>query len=157
MVVSHDDFVITNAHQFQNHGRLNFLFKTSVRLNLLYPYGHQYPTDQNRIFYFVVVRDTLTKQKTKSTLISKRIFKILEKYMKSIVTEDMILLLTAHDAALLCGVSTRTWRLWDEMGYTPQPVHIGRSVFWKHKELNQWIDAGCPKRENWVYREKKAK
>ena len=77
--------------------------------------------------------------------------------MKSIVTEDMILLLTAHDAALLCGVSTRTWRLWDEMGYTPQPVHIGRSVFWKHKELNQWIDAGCPKRELWVYREKKAK
>ena len=71
--------------------------------------------------------------------------------MKSVVTEDMILLLNACDAARLCGISTRTWRLWDAMGYTPQPVHVGRSLFWKHKELVRWIDAGCPKRDIWHY------
>lgn len=77
--------------------------------------------------------------------------------MKSIISEDMTLLLTGRDAALICGVSTRTWRTWDLMGYTPMPVHVGKSVFWKYKELVQWIDAGCPKREDWVYREKMAK
>ena len=74
--------------------------------------------------------------------------------MKSAVTEDMVLLLTARDAALICGISTRTWRSWDLMGYTPMPVHIGKSVFWKYKELDKWIDAGCPKREVWEYSKK---
>jgi len=71
--------------------------------------------------------------------------------MKSVVTEDMILLLTARDAALICGISARTWRTWDLMGYTPRPVHVGKSVFWKYRELDKWIDAGCPKREDWEY------
>jgi len=77
--------------------------------------------------------------------------------MKSIVTDDMIILLASRDAALLCGVTSRVWRVWHKLGYTPMPVQIGKMLFWKHKELEAWIDAGCPKRKAWIYREKKAK
>ena len=71
--------------------------------------------------------------------------------MQSVVTDDMKLLLTGRDAALVCGCSVRVWRTWDLMGFTPKPIHIGKSVFWKYKELDKWIDAGCPKREDWEY------
>ncbi len=81
---------------------------------------------------------------------------ILPKPKPVVVTDDMKLLLTARDAAFVCGITQRTWRSWDAMGYTPQPVQIGRAIFWRYKELEQWIDAGCPKRELWHYlREKK--
>jgi predicted DNA-binding transcriptional regulator AlpA len=43
------------------------------------------------------------------------------------------------------------------MGYTPQPVAIGRAKYWKYREVEAWIAAGCPRREVWVYREKKPK
>ena len=77
--------------------------------------------------------------------------------MKSFVTDDMIMLLAGRDAAALCGVTSRVWRVWHKMGYTPMPVKIGKMLFWKHRELEAWIDAGCPRREKWVYREKKTK
>jgi hypothetical protein len=74
--------------------------------------------------------------------------------MKSIVTDDMKLLLRASDAAIVCGCTTRIWRQWDLLGYTPIPVKIGRSVFWRYKEIDRWIDAGCPRREEWLHHEK---
>ncbi len=74
-----------------------------------------------------------------------------------IVTDDMILLLQARDATLVCGISLHSWRTWDVLGYTPQAVHIGRAKLWRYKELKQWISAGCPRREDWHYSEKKAK
>jgi predicted DNA-binding transcriptional regulator AlpA len=73
------------------------------------------------------------------------------------ITDDMRILITGAEVSLLHGCSRRTWRLWDVMGYTPQPVTVGRSKFWKHLEVVAWIDAGCPKRDLWVYREKKSK
>jgi predicted DNA-binding transcriptional regulator AlpA len=77
--------------------------------------------------------------------------------MKSIVTDDMKILVTSRDAASICGVTSRLWRIWHRLGYTPMPVKIGKMHFWKHKELEAWIDAGCPKRTDWIYREKKTK
>jgi len=59
------------------------------------------------------------------------------------------LLLTYAEAAVLCRVSGRTWRIWDAAGHIPEPVRIGRSVFWRPKELVAWIDAGCPDRHTW--------
>jgi len=73
------------------------------------------------------------------------------------ITDEMRILITGAEAALLCGCSKRTWRLWDTMGYTPQPVAIGRAKYWKYREVEAWIAAGCPKREAWNWREKKAK
>ncbi len=82
----------------------------------------------------------------------KSITMIRKKSNPTKVTDDMKLLLPAREAALVCGISLRTWRMWDSLGYTPQPVHIGRSLFWKYQELVAWIDAGCPKRDDWAYR-----
>jgi predicted DNA-binding transcriptional regulator AlpA len=60
-----------------------------------------------------------------------------------------LLLLRAPDAAALCSTSIRTWRTWDTAGKIPQPVRIGRKVFWRPDELNAWVAAGCPDRVTW--------
>ncbi len=60
------------------------------------------------------------------------------------------LLLGARDCATLCGCTVRTWRSWNTAGLTPEPTRIGKSVFWRPKELRDWVDAGCPKREQWL-------
>ena len=74
--------------------------------------------------------------------------------MKSLVTDDMKLLLTSRDSSILCGCSRRTWNAWNLMGYTPQPVIIGKSQFWRYHELVKWVEAGCPQREEWQFYEK---
>ena len=59
------------------------------------------------------------------------------------------LLLTAREAASLCGKALRTWRTWDAAGLIPQPIRIGRSTLWRADELRAWVAAGCPKRRDW--------
>jgi len=88
---------------------------------------------------------------------NRKNIRVSEKLKSANVTDYMKLLLTARDASLVCGISQRTWRTCDSLGYTPQPVHVGRAIFWRYKELEQWIDAGCPRREIWHYREKNMK
>jgi len=61
----------------------------------------------------------------------------------------MPLLLTAHQAAAMCGKATRTFRTWDAAGLIPQPIRIGRSTLWRAEELRAWVAAGCPKRRDW--------
>jgi predicted DNA-binding transcriptional regulator AlpA len=63
------------------------------------------------------------------------------------------LLLTAKQAASICGKSLRTWRTWDAAGWIPQPVRIGRSTLWRVDELRRWVDAGCPRRTEWEQRQ----
>jgi len=63
------------------------------------------------------------------------------------------LLLTAKQAAKTCSKSLRTWRMWDSAGWIPQPIRIGRSTLWRADELRQWVDAGCPRREEWEARQ----
>ena len=48
------------------------------------------------------------------------------------------LLLTARQAAAMCGKSLRTWRSWDAGGLIPQPIRIGRSTLWRLAELREW-------------------
>ncbi len=62
------------------------------------------------------------------------------------------LLLTAKQAAAICGKSLRTWRTWDSAGRIPQPVRIGRSTLWRAGELREWVAAGCPRRAEWEAR-----
>lgn len=59
------------------------------------------------------------------------------------------LLLRAPEAAALCAVSVRAWRMWDAAGKIPQPIRIGRSTLWRAEELRRWIAAGCPRRKEW--------
>ncbi len=62
------------------------------------------------------------------------------------------LLVTAKQAAAMCGKSLRTWRTWDAAGWIPQPVRIGRSTLWRLDELREWVEADCPRREEWEAR-----
>jgi predicted DNA-binding transcriptional regulator AlpA len=65
------------------------------------------------------------------------------------VTEASAILLSAPQAAALCGKSLRTWRNWDAAGFIPRPVRIGRSTLWRPEELRAWVAAGCPRRSQW--------
>ena len=67
--------------------------------------------------------------------------------------ETSALLLSAAEAAKLCGRCERTWRTWDAAGLVPRPVRIGKAVFWRPEELSQWVQAGCPDRKTWDQRE----
>lgn len=59
------------------------------------------------------------------------------------------LLVKASEAAAMCGKSLRTWRTWDAAGKIPRAVNIGRSKLWRLSELQDWVQAGCPNRQQW--------
>ena len=60
------------------------------------------------------------------------------------------LLLDGLQAAMLIGVSRATfWKL-HSTGRVPTPVRLGgRVVRWRKDELEDWVRAGCPTREQW--------
>lgn len=60
-----------------------------------------------------------------------------------------VLLLSASQAASLCGVSVRQWWRLDSMGKVPTHIRIGNTKRWRRIELQKWINAGCPSREEW--------
>ena len=71
--------------------------------------------------------------------------------------QESSILLPTNEAAALVGANVRTWYTWDQLGFVPKPIRIGAKLFWRRAELLDWIDAGCPKREDWVYRPRKEK
>jgi predicted DNA-binding transcriptional regulator AlpA len=63
------------------------------------------------------------------------------------------LLLSADQAAALCGVSPATWYRMGSAGRCPSPVRLSRGcVRWRAEELRDWIAAGCPSRREWEAR-----
>ena len=64
------------------------------------------------------------------------------------VKEKSLLLSTTH-AAELIGCSKQALRNWHLFGRVPVPTKIGNRLYWKRAELVEWIEAGCPKREEW--------
>lgn len=58
-------------------------------------------------------------------------------------------LLTAREAASLCGLGLSTWWRYLSSGKIPAPVRIGGSVRWRRDELFCWLETGCPPRERW--------
>lgn len=59
------------------------------------------------------------------------------------------LLVSAVSLAKLLQVSTRTlWRL-RSSGRLPKPVQVGGSLRWRTREVQDWIDAGCPRLDEW--------
>lgn len=62
------------------------------------------------------------------------------------------LLVNASQAAVLCGVSMRTWWALHAAGKTPPSVRLGRRTLWRAAGpvgLEAWIAAGCPARDRW--------
>lgn len=66
-----------------------------------------------------------------------------------ITTQEMPLLLTIPEAAAMLRVKERTWRTWLASGRIPEPIRIGRKVFWRPDDLKAWVAAGCPDRAKW--------
>ncbi len=66
----------------------------------------------------------------------------------------LTMLLSAGDVAREFGVSTKTVRRLDLTGKIPRPVHIGRSVRWRWRELVAWLAAGAPPRDEWHWEPK---
>ena len=63
--------------------------------------------------------------------------------------DDMGLLIDTRQACKLLGVSPR--KLWEmyNSGQMPQPIRIGRAVRWSYEEVRAWVNAGCPKLDEW--------
>jgi len=65
------------------------------------------------------------------------------------------LLLSATEAAVLCGVSRSLWWSMHSAGKVPLPIRLGRRTLWNFEELRSWsaaIDAKTgqlPNRERW--------
>jgi excisionase family DNA binding protein len=62
-------------------------------------------------------------------------------------------LLSLQQLAQLLGVCTRTVRRMVKTNKLPRHVELGRLFKWKTDEIHQWIDAGCPNREEWELRQ----
>jgi len=54
------------------------------------------------------------------------------------------LLLTVKEVAEMLGLSERTVYRLADVGKMPRPVKIGAAVRWRKKELDTWIEEGCP-------------
>lgn len=54
------------------------------------------------------------------------------------------------EAARLCSISVRHFLKLDaEDRLGPACLRLGASVRWNVAELTDWLNAGCPDRENW--------
>ncbi|RCS41247.1 DNA-binding protein [Bremerella cremea] len=62
------------------------------------------------------------------------------------------LLLSQTELARLLELSSRTISRMNASRKIPQPVRVGRSVRWRRDEVEQWIAAGCPERNEWEAR-----
>jgi len=72
--------------------------------------------------------------------------------MEAVTLSAPPLLLSASDAARLLGIGERHFHALNSTGRVPLPVELGRRRLWRRRELENWVDAGCPAREEWVNR-----
>jgi predicted DNA-binding transcriptional regulator AlpA len=62
---------------------------------------------------------------------------------------DQRLVLGAAKLAVVLDVSVRTIRRMETAGLLPRSVRINGSRKWVYAEIEDWIKAGCPAREQW--------
>ena len=65
--------------------------------------------------------------------------------MPNSIPEIVPELLTAREAARLCGMGERTFWRHTHNGVAPTPVKIGGSTRYRRSELLAWIAARCPR------------
>lgn len=59
------------------------------------------------------------------------------------------LLISAQEAARLCGRGVASWWRDHAAGRVPAPVRLGGRTLWRSEELRDWIEASCPDRKTW--------
>lgn len=66
--------------------------------------------------------------------------------------KDPPLALPAARAAQRCGVSRSQWWKLHSAGKVPPPVYLGsRAPRWRVADLDAWLAAGCPTRQQWQH------
>lgn len=61
------------------------------------------------------------------------------------------LLLSAENSAELLGIGRTLFYSMHSSGRLgPLPIRLGRRVLWERRELEAWVEAGCPKRDRWL-------
>src|SRR4029450_8055482 len=60
-----------------------------------------------------------------------------------------MLLVSAAEAARLCGRSKASWWRDHAAEGNPAPGRLGGRTLWRVEELRRWADAGCPDRKIW--------
>lgn len=53
-------------------------------------------------------------------------------------------LITATEAARICGLSRSAFYKLVSRGHAPKPIKLGRAARWRRQEIHDWIAAGCP-------------
>ncbi|HNT87895.1 MAG TPA: helix-turn-helix domain-containing protein [Candidatus Hydrogenedentes bacterium] len=53
-------------------------------------------------------------------------------------------LLSVGEAAVMLRLGKRTLYRLADVGAIPRPVKVGRATRWRRRELQEWVDAGCP-------------
>ena len=67
------------------------------------------------------------------------------------------LVVSAKELAKLLAVSLRHIRRLNSSGRLPAPVRIGGSVRWRLSEIEEWLKAGCPSRQEFETRKEAGK
>jgi len=57
------------------------------------------------------------------------------------------LLLTRKAVARLLSRSAKSITRMDAAGQLPRPVRVGGSVLWRRRDIERWIEQGCPERQ----------
>jgi len=61
------------------------------------------------------------------------------------------LLLGAEQAASLLGIGERFfWAMHSSGELGPLPIRLGKRTLWSRFELTEWVQARCPRREQWI-------
>ncbi|MHC5135117.1 MAG: helix-turn-helix transcriptional regulator [Planctomycetota bacterium] len=68
--------------------------------------------------------------------------------------ETSPLLLSARDAAKLCGIGLRTWHSYRASGKLPPSFKIGGRRVWKRKDIYRWVDWDFPNLDRFIDLEK---
>ena len=52
-------------------------------------------------------------------------------------------LVTSAEAAVIAGISKRSWSRLVQQSRAPQPIHLGGCIRWRLSDIEQWINDGC--------------
>jgi len=64
------------------------------------------------------------------------------------------LLLSAEDTAKVLGIGkTLFYSLHSSGQFGPVPINLGRRTLWRRREIEDWVTAGCPPRQQWLQKE----
>ncbi len=65
--------------------------------------------------------------------------------------EQCPLLVTKHEVANMLGVSIRTIQNRSRDGQMPKPIRLGQLSRFRKQEIIDWINAGCPHKDDWTW------